>query len=53
MSMFGWSHLAEAERYTQAAARKKMAASGMQTLLIIPKLAHSPTPVGQLGQKRK
>lgn len=31
-SMFGWSSLQEAERYTRAARRKRMAADGMQRL---------------------
>lgn len=33
MSMFGWRSLAEAEIYTKAAERKRMAAAGMQCLL--------------------
>lgn len=33
MAMFGWRSLAEAERYTRAAERKRMAAAGMPHLL--------------------
>ncbi|MBS0251343.1 MAG: tyrosine-type recombinase/integrase, partial [Proteobacteria bacterium] len=33
MAMFGWRSLAEAERYTRAAERKRMAAIGMGKLL--------------------
>lgn len=53
MAMFGWSNLAEAERYTQAAKRKRMAAAGMQHLLLRPKMSHQSTPVGQLKEKIK
>lgn len=51
MSMFGWSNLAEAERYTQAAKRRKMAADGMQFLLPNgEQLSHFSTPTGAVGQ---
>jgi len=35
MAMFGWSTLAEAERYTRTADRRRMAAAGMAKLIAI------------------
>ena len=35
MAMFGWKTLAQAERYTRAAERRKMAKAGMQTLMVV------------------
>ena len=34
MAIFGWRKLAQAEQYTKAAERRKMAKAGMQTLLL-------------------
>ena len=36
MSMFGWTTLAEAERYTKAANRKRLADSGMAKIIRVP-----------------
>ena len=33
MAIFGWLSLAEAERYTRAAERKRLAAAAMPTLV--------------------
>lgn len=41
MSIFGWRKLAQAEQYTRAAERRKMAKQGMRTLMPLPRKAQS------------
>ena len=56
MAIFGWRTLAEAERYTQMARRKLMAAEGMRLMLEKNKVSHflvPPGPVGQIGKKNQ
>lgn len=52
MGIFGWSSLAEAERYTQAAKRKKLAADGM-ALMKVSHLAIPGKQVRQIGEKNE
>jgi hypothetical protein len=37
MAMFGWSSLSVAQRYTEAADRRRLARMGMATLLPVPR----------------
>lgn len=52
MSMFGWRSLAEAERYTKAAERRRMAAAGAKLLLAGTRRGRDPVPPPRPGRAR-